>query len=270
MEYASRSLTSNNGNNSHGTTPVDEFWINTPPSLDTPNKNGTQSPTPETVAYQALRIPSKGLFSETEIPLEPFNALSPSSHARPPYPIPEFGVIIPQPMTMNYSMGMSSNEPLYMPTTTSSEETQEQFSYPKIDTVPAEIIDVPMTGVNEYPGLVPLEIPTNFEVPPQTYSTWNPVSVLEIPQMEFESSSGNHTPSAGYVSDSSTNTTETIRVSTRVRRVCRSCAKDHKQCVGNPCSRCQQRGKNAFLTYPKYQDLSPRIHLLKCICRMIQ
>jgi len=253
MEYASRSLTSNNGNNSHSATP-EEFWINTPPSLETPNKNGTQSPTPETIAYQALRIPSKGLFPENEMPLEPFGAMSPP-RAPAPFPIPEFGVVIPQP-GMNYSMGMS-NEPLYMPTT-NSDESQESFSYPKIDTVPSEIVDVPMSGVTEYSGLVPLEIPTNFEVPPQTYSNWNAASVLEIPHhMEFESSSGNHTPSAGYISDSSTNT-EAVRVSTRVRRVCRSCAKDHKQCVGNPCSRCQQRGKECIFDLSKVPGPKPK------------
>lgn len=246
MEYPPRSLTNSGG---AGT---DEFWINTPPSLETPNKNGTASPTPETVAYQALRIPSKGPIPEAEIPeipLEPFNALSPTGQA--PYPIPEY----PQSPRLDYNVGMS-NEQLYM-SSPAHEEPQEQFSYPKMEPVPTEM-EVAISGVSEYANMAPLEIPTNFDTPTQFNNTgWPSGSVLDMPQSEFESTgSASHTPS-GSVSDSSTSA-DNPRVSTRVRRVCRSCAKDHKQCVGNPCSRCQQRGKECIFDLSKVPGPKPK------------
>jgi hypothetical protein len=252
----------------------DDFWINTPPGVDTPNsKTGTQSPTPEAisaVAYQALRIPSKGPFPEADISLEPFGGLSPTQ----PYPIPEFQAIHHAPTHFPVS-----NEAIYMPTAEiqAPEDTVEYQEKPMFTSTPSvefiastimnrgvEALDQVMDEPVTFPNLS-LDIPVQSEMPaPATYGgdgDWN-MSSLEIPsQMEIESHSAGHTPV--YLSDSAITPSQydqgaANRVSTRVRRVCRSCAKDHKQCVGNPCTRCVQRGKECVFDLSKVPGPKPK------------
>eukprot|EP00475_Leptophrys_vorax_P020165 TRINITY_DN275_c0_g1_i1.p1 TRINITY_DN275_c0_g1~~TRINITY_DN275_c0_g1_i1.p1 ORF type:complete len:304 (+),score=66.88 TRINITY_DN275_c0_g1_i1:55-966(+) len=189
-------------------------------------------------------------------------------------------------------MYYEQHRPIPVPFQLNQESQEQPFSYPdnndmsnasSIDFVVNSEVSMVMPGVgqdmislsrmqsleNALMGQIdaapaPMSV-GEFEVPRPPSGTYSDWGLLDIPSnMEMESQSANVTPvsvtpsstATGYVSDSSVAASE--RVSSRTRRVCRYCAKDHKPCVGNPCSRCIQRGKECVFDAAKVPGPKPK------------